>query len=76
MGRMFRLIDPDPTFAPVYSVGGLPLLERVEISPAYMDRAAEMKVDYDQELLRLIRRCVHFQYYATLRLLTVHQVTT
>lgn len=42
---MFRLIDQDPTFTPLYSVGERPLLQRVDVSPAYIDKAAEMKMD-------------------------------
>jgi hypothetical protein len=58
LGRMFRAIDPDPTFEPV-SPTDIQLQGRffdIHIAPAYMEKARDMKMEYDQDLTRLIRR--------------------
>jgi hypothetical protein len=56
---MFRAIDPDPAFEPISSVSnGTSRFATVVLPEEWMKRAAEMKKDYDNDLIMLIRRSV------------------
>jgi hypothetical protein len=56
LGRMFRAIDPDPTFEPVSPTNIQGRFFDIHIAPTYMEKARDMKMEYDQDLTRLIRR--------------------
>jgi hypothetical protein len=56
---MFRAIDPDPAFEPISSVSkGASRFAAVIVPEEWTRRAAEMKKDYDNDLIMLIRRSV------------------
>jgi hypothetical protein len=56
---MFRAIDPDPTFEPISSVSnGASRFAAVVLPEEWTKRAAEMRKDYDNDLIMLIRRFV------------------
>jgi hypothetical protein len=55
---MFRKIDPDPVFEPVFPSSFHCCFKDVEIAPLYMAEARRMKLEYDEDLTRLIRRLV------------------
>jgi hypothetical protein len=56
---MFRAIDPDPAFEPISSVSnGASRFAAVVVPEEWTRRAAEMKKNYDNDLIMLIRRSV------------------